>query len=472
MNRTGKISLSKAKLAVAAVCAAIALSMPGIGSASLQGKMDSIFHDMTNVTKPGIYNAARRGIISGGGIVSRSPIVSNALWNIQTPHFSAGCGGIDAYLGSFSFINAEQFVALLRAIAANAKGYAFKVALDAASSMLHVNLSELQRAIQALNMNNLNSCELAQGIVNFGADQLGIKHENQMSLSGAMHGFGDFSEAKQHLSNALNFSNEAKKRKDTDEAIKKDYDTVVGNYVYRALKGKKSMFLNADASEQKEYEIIMSITGTVVADPPEINESDNVTADHKQRTFPGIVKIENLINGGTVDVYACDEATECLNPTVSKNPVNLVGLKDRILANLVGDSTSTGLIVKFRSGAALTNDELKILAALPMEAGTIISNLSMHSPEVAKSMASEIAYGVAGRLIFDDMIQYIDTTVALVQNNDLQDKDKALNELNKRRDELVKRQIKWNQEHKTLEESFKYYDKLMKSVDRIALNVR
>ncbi len=41
------------------------------------------------------------------------------------PDINAGCGGIDAYLGSFSFINGEQLQRFVKQIMSNAAGYFF-----------------------------------------------------------------------------------------------------------------------------------------------------------------------------------------------------------------------------------------------------------------------------------------------------------------------------------------------------------
>jgi len=59
----------------------------------------------------------------------RSPINSINLVNLTAPEIRAGCGGIDLYGGSFTFINTDQFRQILRQIGANALGYAFKLAL-------------------------------------------------------------------------------------------------------------------------------------------------------------------------------------------------------------------------------------------------------------------------------------------------------------------------------------------------------
>lgn len=41
------------------------------------------------------------------------------------PDINAGCGGIDAYLGSFSFINGEQLQRFVKQIMSNAAYYFF-----------------------------------------------------------------------------------------------------------------------------------------------------------------------------------------------------------------------------------------------------------------------------------------------------------------------------------------------------------
>ena len=100
--------------------AILSMSMALNAGAGVQETMNKIFGDMTNVTKPGVFKTQRRGIITGGSFVSRSKIVDTSLATLTIPHADGGCGGIDAFGGAFSFINADQFVQLLRSIAANA----------------------------------------------------------------------------------------------------------------------------------------------------------------------------------------------------------------------------------------------------------------------------------------------------------------------------------------------------------------
>ena len=473
--KNGKNSrFNRVKQLVAAALITLSLGLPIPGSASLQDKMDSIFNDMTNTTKPGVYNAARRGVISGGSIINRSRIVNKNLFNFTPPHISAGCGGIDLFGGSFSFINADQFVELLRAIAANAKGYAFKVALDAASSLISVDLSELQRALQLLNSANINSCQLAQGLVNTAADTFGIPHKNKMDLTGALHGFVDVAQAFGHYGTDPDAGKKASETKETNEILKKDVNSLVGNYVWRALKnrGAKSMFYDADADENKEYEIIMSITGTVVMHKPEDNATSPQASDMKPSWHGPLVTTKDLLDGGNIKVYKCDDHEDCMKPAPDPNGQALVGLKTRITTAILGDGATTGIIAKLRNGSAFSENEKKVFGSLPNEAATIISNLSLYSNDVARAMANDLAYAIAGRLLFDDMLEYISTAESLVMNSTMQDKAEALKLLESSYNRLKKEQVTWNQQHKTLEDLLAYYERLNRAVDRITLNAR
>ena len=140
-------------------------------NAGIQGTMESIFNSMTNTSKPGVYEGIRRGVVTGGGLSIHNRIVSSNLLSIAPPDWRGGCGGIDFFGGSFSFINADQFVQLMRAIAANAAGYAFSIAIDTISAQIGLNIKnlvhEIQQWVRLLN----NSCEAAMVMVDGVAGQ-------------------------------------------------------------------------------------------------------------------------------------------------------------------------------------------------------------------------------------------------------------------------------------------------------------
>ena len=112
------------------------------------------------------HAVAKENLYTGGSLFMRAPGKNYPLVNAQLPSLKAGCGGIDLFGGSFSFINKAQFVSLLQNIGANAVGYAFKLALHSISPDIDKLLTELQDQINKIDSMNINSCEAAQSLVN------------------------------------------------------------------------------------------------------------------------------------------------------------------------------------------------------------------------------------------------------------------------------------------------------------------
>ena len=69
-------------------------------------------------------------LYTGGSLFMRMPKRTYQLATVTPPSWNAGCGGIDLFAGGFSYINKEQFVAMLRNIGSNALGYGFKLAIQ------------------------------------------------------------------------------------------------------------------------------------------------------------------------------------------------------------------------------------------------------------------------------------------------------------------------------------------------------
>src|SRR3546814_12943999 len=55
------------------------------------------------------------GYYSLGNVWTRFPQKSVQPFNLQLPSARAGCGGTDLFSGSFSFINASEIIAMLKA---------------------------------------------------------------------------------------------------------------------------------------------------------------------------------------------------------------------------------------------------------------------------------------------------------------------------------------------------------------------
>ncbi|MCB2076864.1 MAG: conjugal transfer protein TraH, partial [Novosphingobium sp.] len=118
------------------IAGSIMLASPAPALAGVEGEMQSFMSEMGvqgNITGPSAYQGQSAGYYSGGAVWSRFPQKNIQPFNIQLPHARAGCGGIDLFAGSFSFINTAELVAMLKATANNALGFAFKLAIDTIS---------------------------------------------------------------------------------------------------------------------------------------------------------------------------------------------------------------------------------------------------------------------------------------------------------------------------------------------------
>ena len=105
---------------------------------------------MSNFTQPGVYESTRRGVLAGGGAQIRSRRMNIQLIAFEPPNIKAGCGDIDIFLGSFSYINLDQFISFLRAIAANAAGYAFQMALKVSCTICSNVMDAMQQIAQLM----------------------------------------------------------------------------------------------------------------------------------------------------------------------------------------------------------------------------------------------------------------------------------------------------------------------------------
>ena len=463
------------KLAAALTTAVLAMGISGIADAAanpgIVGKMDEIFGDMSNVTKPGVYKSARRGIITGGGISTRSRIVDTSLININFQKPTGGCGGIDAFAGSISFINADQFVELLRSIASNAKGYAFQVAMNAASSLIASILGDMQKVVQSLNDLNINSCQLAQGLVNSAISSVqDQKLQADVSLTNALSGFNDVAQAFRNFGNSKNNTTETFKAAQTNADLKATMDSTYGNVLWKELKRNNIKKLMTSSNEDTEYGTIMAITGTYVTEAPKENDASPQTSNFPITPYDHLLEPKDYIEGGTFKIYTCGtDQTDCAAPT--KKTITLKGLKNQIMTALVGDASSVGMIAKFHSGegAKLSDSELKVYSGLPLKAATVISNLSMYSPDAARDLAEEIAYAVAMHNAYEVTRQYLRMARYAISSSKMAGKEQTIEMINSRLATLDSEFLAYSKVHRPLVEIMNEYNQIQKNITKMAL---
>lgn len=371
------------------VAAAVLVGTAVPAEADMQGEMNTMFGSLVNTTSPGVYNTQTRGVLSGGGLALKSKIVSISPVTLTPPSFKAGCGGIDLFGGSFSFINAAQFVQLMRSVAANAQGYAFQLALQTMCPSCSQIIADLQKKVQELNSLMMNSCHLAQGVVNDTASAFGVSNSNGVSLINQLEGVGDTFQSFTSSTGSSPVQQAQGSTAATSDLAKQ----VQGNLVWRALNqtGASGWF---DSGDSTLYEEMMSLTGTIIVGPPAAT-SDGTDQALPKITLAGIIGIQDLIdgspsttspNGGqtTINIYACDTtpADGCLSPTATAETIT--GFRQMILDQLEGTDSTEGIIQEINTGDnTMTSSQKNFMAAMPDGLGTLITLLAQKNTTAA-----------------------------------------------------------------------------------------
>jgi conjugative transfer pilus assembly protein TraH len=389
--------------------------------ADLQQEMDGMFGTMTNFTAPTAHLGQRRGVITGGSLVARNGITNTNLISFVPPSFSAGCGGIDLFGGSFSFINFNQFVQLLRNVASNAAGYAFQLAIGAMCPWCASVMTDMQKKIQEMNQMFSNSCRLSQGLVNDTMKAFDLQSKANLSNASFTQGISDVFSSWTNTSTLGDPMQQIKQNSPNDLTQK-----IQGNLVWRALVNQ-----NAGAwfrfGGNSLLEGVMSISGTVIVDAPQA-APDGKGENNAISAPPPILSIKDLMYGNdagnsyqTVNMYTCSDghgADQCLKPIVQN--LNLIGLKQRVMDILLGSATTgNGLIYKFSTNTgAITATEQAFMQTVPDAIGGMIHNLAREDAGIAKLWAEEAAPVIAlemAQLIVNDTLSAVQ---AAAQMND------------------------------------------------------
>lgn len=316
-----KANRLKAAVSVITICA-MTLVMPGESQAGLKEAMNDMF--VTTSTSAQTYNSQRLMGVYGGSLSFRSPGRGINIVQFAPPRIDAGCGGIDIFFGSFSFINGAQFEQLLRSIAANATGFAVKAAIKLMCNPCDEILSRLQQAMETLNSMAKNTCAIANSMV-AGSVEPKLKEQAARvgtALSGALSLTADW------------LSGESKRQSQTPSdaataggnAQARENNPNIGNFVWRAANetmGKGANTLQVFMNKRQAIEIIMGLFGTTVNRSADAGESCGAGVnpegcDQPVQTYPSkianwdqLLKASRFSPGG-VGIYSClNEDAEC-----------------------------------------------------------------------------------------------------------------------------------------------------------------
>jgi conjugative transfer pilus assembly protein TraH len=382
---------------------------------------------MSNSSSPSTLATKDRVGVFGGSYELRAPVTSVNLVSFDPPRADAGCGGIDLYAGSFSFINSQQLVQVFRAVAQNSIGLAFKAAIMYISPGLDKLITEFQTVMQDMNKLAKNSCQLAHLIVDPSERALGMQVNADGSIASADTGlFSDqFSTLTGYLSSA-------------DSYLKKAGATnpSVGNLPYKAIMNSgvaASLGLpglgNADGSADNPSDpntlnnrVLISFMGYEVTGLPcshqnQAGTSDSTTAGPNATlttvacTGAPTLTLQDLVEGGGAGSWNPNTPLllyQCLNPNgtdtgapgavdpqicTSMQTVNYnyPGIRAYVNIMLYGNPdpamgiTSTSMLGQMNAGASvnMTPEQIKFLNTLGIPLVGLLSKTSNLSVRTA-----------------------------------------------------------------------------------------
>ena len=337
-----------------------------------------------NTTGPTAFDGQASGHWTLANLYLRAPVRSEPIATVNLPSFRAGCGGIDAFAGAFSFIDSDQLIAFGRAVAQNAAGFAFELALETISPVIAETMAKLRALAQWVNNQNLNSCETAQALVGAAWSRNDRASAAICAAIGTSQGiFSDYAAARHGCGSDG-------RRNSTLAAASgplKDQAPVNVNYAWRAVKA--SSFLSAD---NDLAEFAMSVSGTVIVTAP---VSDGDTSGPRVRVLEPLAldrRVTEILmeGGGNLPVYRCDAHAGCLNPVLGQVTVPAGrGFRGRVSALL------RRLVEAVRTDTAPPADALGLVNLTTLPVYRVINTAAAYRGAVVDQEVDALAEAVA-----------------------------------------------------------------------------
>lgn len=146
------------------IAATLSLAIATTPALSWSGWVDDWMTQKTS-TSPSYFEGAKRGYYTGGSFSARWPNGTDYPITVTLPSIKSGCGGIDAFLGGFSFMNVDYLVQKLQRILSAAPAAAFDIAMKTLAPQVSDTIKSLEAIADRLNNIQLDDCKAAKALV-------------------------------------------------------------------------------------------------------------------------------------------------------------------------------------------------------------------------------------------------------------------------------------------------------------------
>ena len=390
---------NKIKQTVVATFAAFAFF--GATAGGFSGILDGMF---ANVTAPNVVQSQFRGAISGGSVYVRAPVSTIQLISFDPPRLSMGCGGIDLYLGSFSFITADKLTQFIRNIAQNAAPLVFQLAIESAFPHLGANLKEFRAMAQQMNDSQRSSCQVAQTLVgDFAKSEAGKAFTSAFSEMGqTVRGFvSDFTEATK--SDQTDAAANLKEVRTATDANGNPISGKFGNITWNALIAREKAGFGFNITDDPVIgkEILLGLIGTrITKEGLTPTETLNLPITPQRTSLMDIIyPITDFDGAQVIPLWDCGSDTKyCISPTQGR--FVSAGVSGYVRNMLMGTETPGAVAVSGSiidkminctdSGCALSSTQINFLNSLGKVPVVALLFHAQQVPEVIAGIADNL----------------------------------------------------------------------------------
>lgn len=261
----------------------------------LRNVFDNLY---VNTTSAGVYKDAASGWYSGGGAAIRTKNTGFQPFAFSPPALNTGCGGIDAYMGSFSMISGSELVNLATNIGRQAPVYGFHLGMKTYAPQIEQVLQNIRNLTMQLNQAGIAHCHANQAVFAGLLPQDSAMYETvcqDLAGSGGSDLGGQRKKCRSHM---------AQKQAAATMQLR-DENLLLDDY---------NIFVkaaNAAGIPKELHAALMSMTGTIVIKDRLMIPYQSLAKDRRN--------MDIYLNGGSnASLYGCDN-DKCLSVALSND---------------------------------------------------------------------------------------------------------------------------------------------------------
>jgi len=135
----------------------------------------------SNTTQTGYFEGQQRGYYSAGSFSGRWKSTAEYPVTLELPKVKSGCGGIDVFMGGFSFMNSEYLTQKLTNMVSGAiSAVAYDLAMKVLSEQVSNSIKNFEALSDTLNQMQLDECAAAKTVVGIMTDEKGLRSGEDM----------------------------------------------------------------------------------------------------------------------------------------------------------------------------------------------------------------------------------------------------------------------------------------------------